>query len=363
MKTDEMLRIVNENIAKLKNKDYTLYFFVLDTKGNPSSSLEYIYHTALVLHERGHKVVMLHQDNEFVGVREWLGEKYSSLPHMNVEKDNVEISASDFLFIPEIFANVMLQTKKLPCKRVVIVQNYTNVCEFMPVSQTLDSLGIIDVIATSKLQEEKIKSYFPNIRTFVVTPSVKKMFRENNDIPRKMIINIVSKEQSDANRIVKPFYWKNPVYRWVTFRDIRGLSKEYTAEALREAAITVWVDDKTDFGTSLIEAVKCGGIVIAKVPNNIETWMKDGEELTKAILWFNDIDEISDLLPSVIHSWISDLVPEEVYENQKTLMPLFTEDVQTLEIIECYEKNIIEKRLKDFEEAKADIENKSKNND
>ena len=388
MKTDEMLRIVNENIAKLKNKDYTLYFFVLDTKGNPSPSLEYIYHTALVLHERGHKVVMLHQENEFVGVREWLGEKYSSLPHMNVEKDNVEISASDFLFIPEIFANVMLQTKKLPCKRVVIVQNYTNVCEFMPVSQTLDSLGIIDVIATSKLQEEKIKSYFPNIRTFVVTPSVKKMFRENNDIPRKMIINIVSKEQSDANRIVKPFYWKNPVYRWVTFRDIRGLSKEYTAEALREAAITIWVDDKTDFGkskedlfkkyivknldyfgeildfgTSLIEAVKCGGIVIAKVPNNIETWMKDGDELTKAILWFNDIDEISDLLPSVIHSWISDLVPEEVYENQKTLMPLFTEDVQTLEIIECYEKNIIEKRLKDFEEAKADIENKSKNND
>ena len=54
MKTDEMLRIVNENIAKLKNKDYTLYFFVLDTKGNPSPSLEYIYHTALVLHERGH---------------------------------------------------------------------------------------------------------------------------------------------------------------------------------------------------------------------------------------------------------------------------------------------------------------------
>ena len=101
------------------------------------------------------------------------------------------------------------------------------------------------------------------------------------------------------------------------------------------------ISDKTDFGTSLIEAVKCGGIVIAKVPNNIETWMKDGDELTKAILWFNGIDEISDLLPSVIHSWISDLVPEEVYENQKTLMPLFTEDVQTLEIIECYEKNII----------------------
>ena len=38
-----------------------------------------------------------------------------------------------------------------------------------------------------------------------------------------------------------------------------------------------------------------------------------------------------------------------------------TEEIQTLEIIECYEKNIINKRLKDFEEAKADIENKVEN--
>jgi alpha-galactosidase/6-phospho-beta-glucosidase family protein len=46
IKKEEMLRVVNENIAKLKNKEYTLYFFVLDTKGNPSASLEYIYQAA-----------------------------------------------------------------------------------------------------------------------------------------------------------------------------------------------------------------------------------------------------------------------------------------------------------------------------
>jgi hypothetical protein len=361
IKKEEMLRVINENIAKFKNKEYTLYFFVLDTKGNPSASLEYIYQAALTLSERGHKVVMLHQESEFVGVEGWLGQRYANLTHMNVETDNVEISPSDFLFIPEIFANVMLQTKKLPCKRVVIVQNYANICEFMPVSQTLDSLGIIDAIVTSKLQEEKLKSYFPNLRTFTVSPSVKNMFRKNDDNPRKMIINVIAKEQSDANRIVKPFYWANSAYRWVTFRDLRGLSKEFTAEALREAAITIWVDDKTDFGTNLIEAVKCGGIVIAKVPNQIQDWMIEDGELTKSILWFNELDEVPKLLPSVVHSWITDSVPEEVYKNQDSITPLFTEEIQTLEIIECYEKNIINKRLKDFEEAKADIENKVEN--
>ena len=96
----EMLRIVDENISRLKNKDFNLYFFVLDTKGNPTSSLEYIYQTALVLHKKGYNVSLLHQENDFVGVRDWLGDEYANLPHLNIEKDNVEITPSDFIFIP-----------------------------------------------------------------------------------------------------------------------------------------------------------------------------------------------------------------------------------------------------------------------
>ena len=215
MTKQEMLRIVDENIARLSDKNFNLYFFVLDTKGNPSSALEYIYQTALVLNKKGYKVTMLHQENDFVGVGDWLGEEYANLPHANIEKDNVEITPSDFLFIPEIFANVMLQTKKLPCKRVIIVQNSNNVTEFMPVSQTLDNLNITDAIVTTKVQESKIKDYFPTVRTHIVSPSIKKVFR-NNDAPRKLIVNIISKEQSDLNRIVKPFYWKNPIYKWIS---------------------------------------------------------------------------------------------------------------------------------------------------
>ena len=356
MTKKEMLRIVDENISRLENKDYTLYFFVLDTKGNPSSSLEYIYKTALTLSKRGHNVVMLHQEKDFVGVADWLGEDYANLKHSNVETDNIEISASDFLFIPEIFANVMLQTKNLPCKRVVIVQNYGNITEFMPVSQTLESLGIIDVIATSKKQEEKIKEYFPNIRTHIVSPAVDNVFRDSTN-ERKLIINLLVKEQSDANRIVKPFYWKNPVYRWVSFRDLRGLPKEVLAEALRESAITIWADDKTDFGISLLEALRCGGLVLAKIPENLEDWMIKNDELTDSILWFNSIDDASNMISSVVRSWTMDAVPDEVYQKQKELNDIFTEDIQEKEIIEVYEKNIINKRLSDFKETKVDIEN------
>ena len=85
--------------------------------------------------------------------------------------------------------------------------------------------------------------------------------------------------------------------------------------------------------------------------------MKEDENLTNSVLWFNNLDEVSELLPSVVRSWTMDSIPSEVYENQEKITPLFTEEIQELEIIECYEKNIINKRLKDFEEAKVDVEN------
>lgn len=353
----EMLQIVEENISRLKNKDFNLYFFVLDTKGNPNSSLEYIYQTALVLNKKGYNVTLLHQDKDFVGVNDWLGEEYANLPHANIEIDNVEITPSDFLFIPEIFANVMMQTKKLPCKRVVLVQNYTHITEFMPVSQTYDNLNITDAIITTKVQENKVKELFPTVRTHIVSPSIKKIFRKNTEM-KKLIINVVSKDQSIVNQIVKSFYWKNPLYKWVTFRDLRGVTQNVFAEALREAAFTIWVDDATNFGYTLLEALRSGGVVLAKIPNTPSDWMFDNNgELTESVLWFDHIDQVSNMLSSAVRSWTLDLIPEDVYVMQESFNDLYSEETQEKEIEEVYIKGLIGRRLKEFEETKIDIEN------
>lgn len=352
----EMLRIVNENISRLKNKDFNLYFFVIDTKGNPTSTLEYIYQTAYVLKDMGYNVTLLHQDKDFIGVSDWLGEKYANLPHLNIETDNVEITPSDFLFIPEIFANVMMQTKKMPCKRVVLVQNYNHITEFMPVSQTYENLNITDVITTTKNQEEKVKTWFPFVRTHIVSPSIKPMFRKRTE-PKKLIVNVISKDQSIINQIVKPFYWKNPLYKWVSFRDLRGMSQEDFCESLREAAITIWVDDNTNFGLTLLEALRCGGVVLAKVPNNLSDWMIENGDLTESVLWVNNIDDISDMLSTVIRSWTNDKIPAEVYTSQSKFDVLYTEETQKNEIENVYVKNIIERRLNEFEETRIDVEN------
>ena len=81
-KTVVIPRIQNE-IDKIDKKENNIYFFVIDTKGNPSGSLEYIYKLANILKKNEYNVTMLYQEDEFVGVRDWLGDEYADLPHEN----------------------------------------------------------------------------------------------------------------------------------------------------------------------------------------------------------------------------------------------------------------------------------------
>ena len=46
-----VIQRIEAEIAKIDNKDSNIFFFVLDTKGNPSGSLEYIYKLAMILKE------------------------------------------------------------------------------------------------------------------------------------------------------------------------------------------------------------------------------------------------------------------------------------------------------------------------
>lgn len=332
---------IKTEIEKIDNKQANVYFFVIDTKGNPSGSLEYIYKLALILKEDGYNVSMLYQETEeFVGVEEWLGEKYSSLPHYNIEDGDVSVSASDILFIPEIFSNIMMQTKKLPCKRIAITQNYDFILEQMPVSSQWGDLGIIESITNTEVNKELLNGIFPYVKTTVIDPYIDDMFGSTN-APKNLIINIVSKNQKDVNRIIKPFYWKYPMYKWVTFRDLRGFPKEMYSKFLREAAITVWCDDETSFGYSPLEAMKSGSIVLSKVTDNKQKWMVDGEnQLSDCCVWFDSFNDLHKIIASVIRAWITDNVPTEIFDSINKQLELYSYEKTKNQILE-YVKNIL----------------------
>lgn len=339
---------VEEAIDKINKKENNIFFFVIDTKGNPSGSLEYIYKIAYILKEEGYNITMLYQEEEFVGVEEWLGKDFSTIPHANINTDEINVSASDILFIPEIFSSIMLQTKKLPCKRIAILQNYDFILEQIPLSVQWGDYGIMDVLTNTNNNAQLIKEIFPYVHPNVVTPHINKVFG-NTSAPKKMLINIVSKDQRNVNKIVKPFYWKYPTYKWVSFRDLRGLPKEDFATALREAAITIWVDDDTSFGYSAIEAMKSGSIVIGKIPEIIPEWMQNEDASFKnCCVWFDNFHEIHRQIASVVRTWTIDTVPQELFEEAENVTKLFSYEKTKEELIN-YITLVSDNRIKEME--------------
>ena len=204
-KKQKIIENIQKEISRIDKKENKIYFFVIDTKGVPSGSLEYIYNLALMAKEEGYDVAMLHTEEEFEGVASWLGEEYASLPHYNVNKGEVGTSPSDLLFIPEIYSQVMNQTKNLPCKRVVILQNYDFVVEQMPYAAQWGDFGIMEGITNSDYQAAELNEVFPYVKLTKVTPYISKVFGSTIE-PKKMIINVIAKDQSDIKKIVKPFY-------------------------------------------------------------------------------------------------------------------------------------------------------------
>ena len=350
-KIELMKSRIEEQISKIDNKDFTLYFYVVDTKGVASGSLSYIYDIALGLKAMGYNVGMLHSEEEFVGVEEWLGKEYSELPHYNVEKNSVDVSPSDILFIPEIYSNVMTATKKLPCQRIAILQSFEKLTEFIPFGATWGDLGIFKAITTNKSNADRLKVYFPYIDVDVITPKISNLFTKTDSM-KKLMVNIVTREPSDVNKIVKPFFWQYPMYQWVAFRDLRGLSREDFANALKEAAITVWVDNVTDFGFTPLEAMKCGSLVVGKVPEVTPEWMwnadSNSNELTNAGIWVDNFASLPSVLASVIRTWTMDEIPEEIQAIADDLTSKYSEGKQLQDIKKVIVNKLIDGRKNEY---------------
>ena len=368
--TEDKNVIVLENlentIKNLNKKEFTMYFFVVDSRNTPNGNMEYIYRLAKTLQDKGYNIKMVYQlENEyteeeiqtledkneiidenrkFIGVTDWLGEEFKALEHLNISTNEWKISPSDFLFIPEVFSSLMFQTFKhhITCKRYVILQNYNYVTEFIPLGVQWANYGISDVIVNTPYNEQQIKEVFPYVKTKLIQPCITNQFRKPL-LEKKLIVNIITKKQSDINRIIKPFYWKYPIYNFISFRDVRNFPKEQYSELLKEGAITIWVDTETPFGYSALEAMRCGNIVIGKVPENIPEWMGDENKLYDNGIWFYNINDVPDILAKVLGSWLQDEIPQVLIDNMEETNKKYTYEEWDKNVTETFEKIISER--------------------
>ena len=348
---------IEEIISALTNKEGNVYFFALDTKNAPNGEVKYIYDIALALNELGYKVTLLHQEEEYVGPLEWLGEKYSKLEVKNIKTENVVITPCDTVFVPEVFTNVMSQIKSLPCKKVMIYYNPSYLIDYIPTGMTMADMNVYDAITTNDNLKEKLNSYFPNMNVRVVRPSISHIF-DTDDEPKKLIVNLLTPSSSETNDIIKPFFWKYPAYKWISFREMKGITQETLAEVMREAAITVWVDDNTNNGITALEALKSGSILIAKTPQTPPEWMLDGGEYRFGIIWVDTYDMLHDVLASVIRGWTRDDIVEGYMKMSNEVKFAFTESSQKKDVENFIVNGIFDDTIKTYKHLLAGEKNK-----
>lgn len=346
---EEQIAQVKGVLDKLENKDFGIYFFTLDTKGNPTAGIANIYEHVKLLNELGYKATILHEKNDYKlkgdengqGIADWLGAEYASQPHLSIESQKLNIGPADFIVIPEIFANIMDQIKGFPCKKVVFSQSYDYLLELLPIGKRWNvDYGFNDVITTSQKQANYLKTLFPSIQTHVVPVSIPTYFK-NSDKPKIPVVAIHTRNNGDAAKIAKSFYLQYPMYKWVTFKELRGLPRTNFATELGKACLAIWIDDTAGFGTFPLEAIECGTPVIGKMPNLIPEWMEGKDEQGNAYIrnngvWTNTTVNIPELIATFMKVWLEDSVPTDLTEGIAKSQGLYTPEKQKETLTKVY---------------------------
>jgi hypothetical protein len=336
-------------IGNLENKNFKLYFFTLDTKGNPTAGIANIYEHVKMLNELGYKSYILHEKNDYKlrgdengqGIADWLGEEYANLPHASIEGQELLISPSDFIIIPEIFSNIMDQVKGFPCKKIVFSQSYDYLLELLPIGKRWDfDYGFNDVITTSNKQANYVKSLFPSVKTHVIPLSIPEYFKPSSK-PKTPVIAVLTRNAGDATKLAKSFYLQFPIYKWVTFKELRGLSRQKFATELEKCCLAVWIDDQAGFGTFPLEAMECNTPVIGKMPNMLPEWMENmepnGEVSVKNNgVWTNTTLNIPELIATYLKIWLEDAVPSDLLESMEESRGQYTVEAQKQSVENVY---------------------------
>ena len=336
----------------VKNKESKIYFLTQDTKGSPRASITYSYELAKFLHDKGYNTIILHEKNDYkiksddegMGLEEWLGPQYTTLPHACVEDGGLTVGPADFLIVPELFAHVMEQTKDMVCTKIILCQSYDYIFEMLQPGVNWAAYGYHKAITTSEPSKEYIKSIFPNIEVEIIPVNISDIFSPP-EAPSQPIIAIHTRDPRDTMKIVKGFYARFPQFKWITFRDMRGMSIEQFSTALDEVCAGVWIDDISGFGTFPLECMKAGVPVIGKIPNLKPEWLQEENGF-----WTFEQNQMIDVINAFIKTWLEDGVPPELYDKMKeTVLPYTSENQQeaTLKVFE----NLFGEKVVELESA------------
>lgn len=365
----EQLEKIKESIEKIENKDFGIYFFTIDTKGNPTAGVATIYEHVKKLRELGYNANILHDKNDYklredeegMGIAEWLGEEYANLPHVSIESQKLQVGPSDFVVIPEAFASIIKQTVSFPCKRIVFLQSYEYIFEMLEIGEGWEQFGITDVITTNKSLSEYAQSVFRGLRTDIIPVGIPEYFKNSTE-PKIPTIAMSARDKRELLKIVKIFYQKYPHYRFVTFRDMSGLPREMFAKELSKSFVSVWIDELSSFGTFPLESMRTKTPVIGKIPRMVPEWMgsvdqKGNLNLNDNGIWTPNLNSIPDIIATMVGLYLEDAIPENILNGMSEWGNKYSTEESDKILSEVY-KNIFDRRIVELQHTYDQIRQK-----
>ena len=365
----EQLEKIKESIEKIENKNFGIYFFTIDTKGNPTAGVATIYEHVKKLRELGYNANILHDKNDYklredeegMGIAEWLGEEYANLPHVSIESQKLQVGPSDFVVIPEAFASIIKQTVSFPCKRIVFLQSYEYIFEMLEIGEGWEQFGITDVITTNKSLSEYVQSVFRGLRTDIIPVGIPEYFKNSTE-PKIPTIAMSARDKRELLKIVKIFYQKYPHYRFVTFRDMSGLPREMFAKELSKSFVSVWIDELSSFGTFPLESMRTKTPVIGKIPRMVPEWMgsvdqKGNLNLNDNGIWTPNLNSIPDIIATMVGLYLEDAIPENILNGMSEWGNKYSTEESDKILSEVY-KNIYYRRIVELQHTYDQISQK-----
>jgi len=356
----EKIKSALENLKEGKSK----FLFCVPDSDQPSALLYEIYFHANVVSGLGYETYMMTETEE-QKVPEFIEKELTEkIPHISMQKSNISIGPEDFMVISELHTNVMEQTKKLPCKRIGLLQSFDYMLNSVLPGVNWKSFGVTDVITTSEtLKNMLIKYYgkgFYNIKTYNI--GIPDYF-ERTDKPQKPIISLIGRNSNEMNKIIKLFYSKYPHFNWVTFDPMltrkkppQRLRRKDFANRLKENFAGVWIDRISSFGTFPLECMKTGTIPICLKPDITPPYIHKDEEILENVgYWTINIYDLPEMIGDMLTKFLDDNIPDELYDGmyEKTLdyTPEKSKEMLNQVYVELIKErtSFMEEKIKEFE--------------
>jgi len=361
----EKLAKLNASLVKIRNKESKMLFCITESQ-NPVASIYEIYFQATTLKKAGYDVTIITEKDDYL-IPNWIERELTDFTHVSMNKINMPIGPEDVLIVPEVFTNVMEQTKDLPCIRITLLQSIDYLVNSLLVGMDLFNFEVQNILTTSNTLKNLYEEFYGknryNIKKYNI--GIPDYFTKQEK-PQKPIVSIIGRNNNEITKIVKLFYAKYPQYSWINFDTMITQSKPPMplnridfAERLKGNFAAVWVDRISSFGTFPLECMKSGVIPIAVKPDLTPEYLIETDEngdikyKNNSGVWTTDIYAIPILLGDIITKFLDDSIGTAVYEKMDEIVSEYTPEISASQILVAYE-SFLNERAEIFEKIITD---------